>query len=190
MAQKHLIAALGDSLTAGHVGSMMGPTYSPYTDELQKRLGEDFSISNHGLDGDLTSGMVRRFRQHVLPKQPDTLLLMGGANDLGWGLDFSEILENLTTIIDESLAAGIQVFVAAITPIARIPSATQKRLSINPSIEDICKQKDITFVDVFYPLADQKQDLLEQYSSDGLHLNPAGYTRIGQLFHEALSTKS
>lgn len=185
------IVALGDSLTAGHIGgTMWSPSYEPYTQILEQRLGPEVTIINHGVDGDLTSGMVVRYLRNVVPLEPDTVLLLGGTNDLGWGHTYEVILSNLMKIVDHCQTAGTQILVGSIPPIAGIPSATTKRLDFNPMLEEACQQRNVPYVDLFAPLADEDNALRPEYSSDGLHLNQTGYAQMGEVFHEALLTHS
>jgi acyl-CoA thioesterase-1 len=47
-------------------------------------------------------------------------------------------------------------------------------------IRNEAEKRSITFVDLFSATADPETNrLLENYSADGLHLNPKGYQQIG-----------
>lgn len=174
------IAALGDSLTAGHVSSGWWPRYTPYTEVLQEDLGRSADIVNYGLDGDLTSGMLERLKKQVLPAQPDLVILVGGANDLGWGLDHGEIEGNLKRMIRLGGDAGAAMIVGSIPPIAGCDGSGRQK--INGWLSEFCASRAVPFVDLFGPLSDPQGFLLPVYSSDGLHLTESGYRLMGRLF--------
>lgn len=175
------IAALGDSLTAGHVSSGFWGTYCPFTDVLARRLGPAVQVENYGLDGDLTSGMLERLRREVLPTDPDLVIVVGGANDLGWGMDGDAVLSNLTEIVEESLAAGARVVVGAVPPIDGFPSLTENRRTLNRRLESLAAGRGVRFADLFRPLAGEDGSLRPEYSSDGLHLTEEGYAVMGEV---------
>ena len=180
------IAALGDSLTAGHVSSGFWPDYAPYTDVLTRRLGPTAQVENYGVDGDLTSGMLERLRVEVLPRSPDLVILVGGANDLGWGMSPDEILRNLTEMVDGVLSAGARVLVGAVPPIAGFPSLTETRRSLNRRLKGLITERGAYFADLFGPLADEDGSLRPEYSSDGLHLTEEGYAVMGEVLCDAV----
>ena len=86
--------AMGDSLTVGFIPTLF--TSQPYSDFL-KEYADSFlkgsgredilriRIINRGVNGDLTSNMLLRFRQDVVDLKPDYVVILGGANDIGWG---------------------------------------------------------------------------------------------------------
>jgi lysophospholipase L1-like esterase len=175
------IAALGDSLTAGHVSSGFWPDYAPYTDVLTRRLGPTVQVENYGVDGDLTSGMLERLRLEVLPRNPDLIILVGGANDLGWGMGQDEILRNLTEMMEGSLSAGATVVVGSVPPIAGFPSLTETRRELNRRLEQLSTERGAHFTDLFGPLSDDEGSLRPEYSSDGLHMTEEGYAVMGEV---------
>src|SRR3990170_5815970 len=97
--QKTLVfVAFGDSLTVGFqypAPSSLWNEETPYTDFLQVKvanmlnlIGQLGSITvqfrNRGVNGDVTSNMVIRFKRDVIDLKPECAIILGGSNDIGW----------------------------------------------------------------------------------------------------------
>lgn len=103
MIQKHKRTVfLGDSITEGY-GVARGMCW---VDELP---GESI---NHGISGDTTAGMLRRFTAHVLREKPDYVVIMGGINDLSEGRSLQSVQENLRAMYERAEMSGITVIPA------------------------------------------------------------------------------
>ena len=73
------LSCMGDSITNGHgLDSKLR-----WTSLLASRL--DIEVSNHGVSGDTTGGMVGRFDYMLRSEQPKYVFIMGGTNDLNFG---------------------------------------------------------------------------------------------------------
>ena len=55
---------------------------------------------NHGISGDTTEGMVRRFPAHVVAEHPDRVVIMGGLNDIGLGKEWGKAAANLQLLCE------------------------------------------------------------------------------------------
>ena len=91
---------LGDSITRGY-GVSSGEGWV----ELLHR-GKNI---NHGIDGDTTAGMLRRFSAHVVREQPERVVIMGGVNDLSEGERLGAVIDRLQTMYDRAAMRGIAV---------------------------------------------------------------------------------
>jgi lysophospholipase L1-like esterase len=175
------IVAFGDSLTVGETG------FTPFTSEeavtpypeCVERLAEEYlrgrkadlkvEVVNKGVNGDLTFGMLKRFPRDVVAEKPDYVIILGGANDIGWGLDVQMIAHNLTSMYDAGRNEGIGAVACAVPSILGCDELITPRLELNRTIAS----------------ADQhNKRLLEEYSADGLHLNTKGYERMGNYVFE------
>ena len=85
------ILCLGDSFTQGYLVD------KNYTDYLKD---EGHEISNLGINGDRTSGMLERFK----PKKCDIQIIFGGTNDTFDRVSPEQIFTNIKKILDKSLA--------------------------------------------------------------------------------------
>jgi lysophospholipase L1-like esterase len=174
-----LVISLGDSLTrgfqsAGRLDVLFSET--PYTDFLAERCGEVVEFINRGVNGDTTAGMVSRFDRDVLESKPDYMLLLGGANDIGWGIPNENILKNLVSMLRQAQDAGIGPCACTVPPVIGWDDGNRLRLDLNAALAGHCAAKSIPWVDIYEPLADSPGgDLRPEFSGDGLHLTTDGY---------------
>jgi acyl-CoA thioesterase-1 len=186
------IVALGDSLTVGETGfgfsdSVEFATYPKYLEILARQhlsslqSGMEVRVLNRGINGDLTSGMLERFSRDVIGEKADYAIILGGANDIGWGFDAAAIAHNLTTMYDVALDQSIGAVACSVPSILGLDELIPPRLQLNGMIHSEAEKRSIAFVDLYTATADpQTKRLLEDYSADGLHLNPKGYRQIGR----------
>ncbi len=184
------IVALGDSLTVGETGfsdSDESASYPRYLETLAKqhltslRSGVEINVVNRGINGDLTSGMLERFSRDVVDEKADYVIILGGANDIGWGFDLAMIAHNLTTIYDAALNEGVVPVVCSVPSILGFDALIPPRLQLNRMIRREAEKRSIRFVDFFTATADpQTNRLCEDYSGDGLHLNTKGYQQMSK----------
>jgi acyl-CoA thioesterase-1 len=191
MSRTPLVICFGDSLTAG----FQSPTKDnpvgreiPYGRFLQSFLGEAGQVRISGICGELTGEMVMRFRRDVLDHQPGYVPILGGTNDLGWNASLSEIMHNLATMYEQTLAMG-SVPIPVTVPSIRVEDASgsregqewlaehlARRNRLNQRIQDYAGSKGLACVDLFAATADPESGQLAAiYSNDGIHLTTAGY---------------
>ena len=191
MSRTPLIICFGDSLTAGFQSPTRdNPTgrETPYGRFLQSCLGDIVEVRTSGICGELTGEMVARFRRDVLDHQPGYVPILGGTNDLGWNVSPSEIMCNLATMYEQTLAMG-SVPIPVTVPAIRVEGASgsreglewiaehlDRRSRLNSLIQDYAGSKSLACVDLFAATVDpQSGQLAELYSNDGIHLTTAGY---------------
>jgi len=105
VAAKREIVVLGDSLAVSPSRSQSFPAV------LQARLNAahpGWTIRNEGLNGDTTSGGVRRV-DAALTSDARILILELGANDGLRGVDIAAVEKNLSAIIERAQARGVRV---------------------------------------------------------------------------------
>jgi len=184
------IVALGDSLTVGETGfptSDESVSYPEHLETLAKQhlaslqSGVEVNVLNRGINGDLTSGMLERFSRDVVDEKADYVVILGGANDIGWGFEPAMIAHNLTTMYDASLNKGIVPVACSVPSILGFDELIPPRVHLNRIICTETEKRGIRFVDFFTATADpQTNRLSEGYSGDGLHLNTKGYRQMGK----------
>jgi lysophospholipase L1-like esterase len=186
------IVALGDSLTVGEdefdLYDSGGPSSYPEYLEMSaqehlRSLKSDVEVNvlNKGISGDLTSSMLERFSKDVVDEKADYVIILGGTNDIGWGLDPAMIVHNLTTMYDTARKNGIVAVACSVPSILGFDEFIPPRLHLNRMIRTETDKRSIPFVDLFTATADPRNNRLsEDYSADGLHLNRAGYQQIGR----------
>jgi acyl-CoA thioesterase I len=182
------IIAFGDSLTVGY----QSPTWdcptgrvTPYGRYLQEILGNTAKVSVRGINGELTSQMVSRFERDVISRRPDTVVILGGTNDLGWGIQPEEIMKNLAAMYELATSSQIQPVAVTVPSIRGHDSLIPARQQLNQLIFEYCQNQKIPCVDLFTATAEPETlRLAEPYSNDGLHLTTEGYRLLAERMAE------
>jgi lysophospholipase L1-like esterase len=196
MNRSTLVMCFGDSLTAGY----QAPTRdnpigreTPYGQFLQSYLGDVVEVRTSGICGELTGEMVMRFRRDVLEYGPSYVPILGGTNDLGWNASPPEIMRNLITMYEQTLAIG-SLPIPVTVPSIRVEDSSEsregqewivghltRRNQLNQLIQDYADSKDLASVDLFTVTAELETGQLARiYSNDGIHLTTAGYQLLAQ----------
>ena len=180
-AEKGKIVFLGDSITEGF---------------LLNEYFKNNPIINRGVGGNTTEEIIERLDTNVLNLEPTKLFIMIGTNDLGFGTKASEVVENIKKILSivKEKSPETQVFLISITPLGNLNEIFSglskfliKRLMIgkyrkneninriNTELEQIAKERSITYIDVSESLKDENGYLKREFTVEGLHLSSRGY---------------
>lgn len=187
--------SFGNSLTVGFIPSGFAESqpYSQFlkelTDGFLERFGRketvEIRIRNKGINGDLTSGMLLRFRRDVINTKPDYVIILGGSNDIGWGFSVKETLGNLKRMLEMAKDNGVEPIGCTVPSIIGWDEAIPPRLQLNQSLKQFCREKGFSCVDLFEKTCEPKtKRLRSNYSSDGLHLNAKGYRKMAEIIFE------
>jgi lysophospholipase L1-like esterase len=101
------MVALGHSFFA----TQAGPSPQGYPEQLQAALnskGYDVTLSNAGIWGDTTDGVLRRLDRAV-PGGIDIVLLSIGANDIRKGASASAVTRDIETIVSRLRAKRVEI---------------------------------------------------------------------------------
>jgi lysophospholipase L1-like esterase len=189
------VVALGDSLTVGFqsygLNEDIGKS-TPYTDFLIDHIRTDFpsdslsiEIINKGIVGELSEQMLTRFDSDVIRLSPRVVIVLGGSNDLGWGLAPREVLSNLSKMYRLSLENQMTPIACTVPSVLGYDEGISPRIELNRLLQEHCQEMGIRCVDVFRATLDRATIRLAlQYSSDGLHLNSEGYRKMGTVIYE------
>ena len=196
---KKLIIAFGDSLTVGYQSPTEDeelPQPVPYTTFLSKTIeallrkraaGFRVELLNRGIVGELTDDMKDRFGADVLGFRPDAVVILGGSNDLGWGIEPPLVGKNLVGMYDEALKNGIRPVACTVPSVRGYDEGIRPRLQLNGLIKRYSGALGVACVDLFTATADSEGRLRGEYSNDGLHLSPLGYEAMAKtIFSEAV----
>lgn len=147
--RKPSIIMLGDSITAN----------VPWRD-----AAECASVSNYGMDGDTTEGVISRLRE-VLILRPKAVFLMIGANDILKRHATAETAENVRRIVERLEAAEVTVYVHPILPIDSIEGLAAET---NVAVARAIAGTRAALVPLPINVADTR---------DGLHLAASGFLK-------------
>jgi len=169
-APKNHIVFLGNSIT--EVGKW-------------QQLIPNKKVLNRGISGDVTAGVLARIDQCALAK-PKQIFIMTGINDLKIGKPLAYITANQIAIIKriKQLSPKTKIVMQSTLPVNEgMLAAIYKRLNnkaineMNVALQNACKEMGVTYVDLHPVLTDEKGQLQQELSTDGLHLKPAAYEK-------------
>jgi lysophospholipase L1-like esterase len=201
MEKQLTIVALGDSLTVGYQSPTIEnefPRLAPYTEFLEERIGKMPGHDSHGLPkvkflnrgvvGEITEDMLDRFDRDVVKAEPDLVIILGGSNDLGWGVEPQSVAGNLVEMYREAVRNEIGSIACTVPSVLGFDEGIPPRLVLNSLIKGYCAEHNQICVDLFTVTCDSSTERLrEEYSNDGLHLNTRGYETIAEaIFSEAV----
>lgn len=160
------VVFVGDSLTeCGDWAETFGPRFI-----------------NRGVRGDTVGGVKDRIQQ-VLAARPRRIYLMIGVNDLLNGRRASAIVADyreLVAMIHQHLPANSMLILQSVLPVCstRWPVAStffSDLDSLNTGIAGLADGSQVLFLDLRPVFSGADGQLLPALTSDGLHLNAAGY---------------
>ena len=163
-----------------------------------KKNDPDFFKTNpyicRGISGQTTPQMLFRFRQDVIDLNPKIVIILGGTNDIAFNRGPSRldlILKNLAAMTELAKENNIKVILCSVLPVYRYP----KREELKPDIEipklnrmiiDYCKKTDTYYLDFFTPMADYRNGMKAELTTDGVHCTLQGYKLMEHMVQEAI----
>jgi lysophospholipase L1-like esterase len=169
---------MGDSITDGC--------------EWSELFGNKSNI-NRGISSDNTFGILNRLHE-VIKRKPKKVFLLIGINDIARGIPDSIILRNFERIMD-SFALQVpntKLYIQSILPtnnsftnFKNHQNKTEHIKLINIKLQEYCKIRNITYVNLYSHFIDTDEKLAVEYTNDGLHLNGFGYKKWNQVLMEA-----
>lgn len=162
------IVFLGNSLTQGGKWNEYFPQQNPV---------------NRGISGDNTLGMLGRLHE-IIRAKPSKLFILAGVNDISLGRSNDKILNGIKSIIYQVKegSPNTTIYVQSLLPINKDVCKYQRMMKkekqiekLNKEIIKFCKSENITFINLYPHFLSEKRKLDAKYTSDGLHLNGAGY---------------
>jgi lysophospholipase L1-like esterase len=176
------IAFLGDSITAGGLGSPVG--YCRLVISGLEAVGVKAAAIGAGVSGHKSNQMLERLERDVLAKKPNWMTLSCGVNDV-WhganGVPLEPYKQNITAIVDRCQAAGVKVMILTATMIGEdaANANNQKLAPYNEFLRALAREKKCLLADLNADMQaalqqagpDRRSNML---TTDGVHMNPAG----------------
>jgi len=134
------------------------------------------NIINRGISGDTLDGILSRIDE-IIERKPKKLFLMIGINDLGKGKNTDQILEKYTLLIHKihtNLPETI-IYIQSVLPAKRKTLSNIDIKNINIGLLNITEKYHINYIDLHSSFLSKTNELSDNYSLDGLHLNGEGY---------------
>ncbi|MFA7298624.1 MAG: SGNH/GDSL hydrolase family protein [Candidatus Absconditabacterales bacterium] len=187
-----ILGVRGDSITMGARDLEKGGRVARLHNYLgQKFLREDVDygiVYNLGIDGDTSSGVLKRFDGEAEARQPDVVIFAIGSNDCTiidkkeTTISLDMFQKNIALLIEKAKKITEKiVFIGTIicdetksNPIVWAPELSQdmkNTIAYNDVIKTFCKQNNILFIDVIDVLTNKDLE-------DGIHPTAEGHEKI------------
>ena len=160
------IVFLGDSITdEGEWVELLGNT----------------NILNRGISGDTTRRILNRL-DAIVQIKPKQIFLMVGINDfVNENRSIEEVLSKYRIILEElqKQIPQTEVFIQSVLPVNNnftyFLQDNQNVIKFNLKLQELAKEFNYQYIDVFSYLADSENQLDVKYTTDGVHLNGKAY---------------
>ncbi len=164
---------LGNSITEGF--------------ELEKYFPQARPL-NRGIAGDHIDGLLERLDTSVLRLQPAALYVMIGINDIGAGDTDSIIIKNYDQLLEEIRSAlpETRVYIHSILPTTAVWANCPKEKIVRLNGHYRAKALELGFewIDLYSDFVNENGYLRQELTSDGLHLNAAGYRIWSEILYQ------
>ena len=161
---------------------------------------EGMNVVNSGISGHKTTDVLDDMKNRVYKYNPSDIFIMIGTNDvLDSELSNEDTIENVGKIIDaiKENRPYTNINVISIFPVNRtddekvnhsmVYTRNNEDIQImNTGIKKVCKEKKVTYINVYDLLLDEEGNLKIDYTTDGLHITSDGYEIITNKLKEYL----
>ncbi|MEZ5198000.1 MAG: GDSL-type esterase/lipase family protein [Bacteroidales bacterium] len=166
---------LGDSLTESF--------------DLQKHFNRPDFI-NRGMSGNMTDHVLYRLEE-ITNAKPALIFLMIGINDIYQGSDLNQVVKNIEIIIDRirNESPASLLIVQSMLPVNEERLLIDKYINTkvyeaNNRLSVICKKKNLEFIDLHSDFLNNKGEMNNAYTYDGVHLTEKGYLLWADLLNQ------
>lgn len=154
--------------------------------DFSKTSGQ--AVYNRGISGDTTDRLLERLHENVLSIKPRNIVVLIGTNDIGRGLPLSLSVENMENIIKvtKETCPDVNLIIEAVYPINekmrdRFEKRSNKKINeMNKEFVKLCKKYDCVWIDFTDELMDKNENLKQEYTFDGLHINAQAYEIVAK----------
>ncbi len=167
--------------------------------ELWKQKNPTYFNNNtyidRGVSGQISPQLLIRFKQDVIDLKPHAVIILAGSNDLAGSkghVTNKTILDNIKSMSELAKIHNIKVILCKYLPIYEYPwnknlkNAADQIISLNKEIVAYAKEENLTILDYFTPLVDERNGQKSEYTTDGVHPNLAGYKIMEKVTDEAI----
>jgi acyl-CoA thioesterase-1 len=176
------VVILGDSLTAG-LGVLVEESFPSRLQVLFTEEGyHEVEIMNAGVSGDTTAGGLRRVDSVLTPEVRVAVIALGG-NDALRGLSVTDTRQNLKTIIDRFLDAGVSVLLAGMEAPTNL--GDDYRTNFRNTFQELALEYRgrIRFVPF---LLEGVAGMPALNQADGIHPNAEGAQKVAELLYPSI----
>ena len=142
-------------------------------------------IKNESFGGAITQQILWNLERGQLNSEPKIVILEGGINDLLSGVSSERIYENYLKMIEILRAKKILIIINSIVYITDNQIINKNISTLNIKLKDYCSVHKIAWIDINEQIS-KDENLLQQYSPDGIHLNKEAYQIWAEKMNEKL----
>ena len=154
------------------------------TENFKPFMGNSDSLVNMGISGDFSEGLIKRI-DNVIHFQPDNLFIMIGINDIIEKVPLPDIEENYLKIIRlvKTNCPKTTIYIQSTLPTRNFKSLFSSSSGINKKVQELntfllkmSVDNNLQFIDLYPDFANDKNELKQELTTDGIHLNKKGYS--------------
>ncbi len=166
------VVFVGDSITEGFdVGK-----YFSDRRVLNRGIGAD--VIGNALPADDKRGVLKRLDESIFHCAARDVFLLIGVNDLGDGHSPAVMETGYREILDrvKKQAPSVRLHIQSVLPTRGNHAKHNANIKdFNQRLQKLAKEFDYDYVDLHSKLTDDKGELKQEVTNDGLHLKPEGY---------------
>ncbi len=154
------------ALTTAPAVVFMGNSITDGWDNAHPEFFTDNNFACRGIGGQVTSQMLCRFRADVI---------------------------DIVSMAELALAAGIRPILCSVLPAAKYPwrpeieSVPEKIAALNARLQQYAAERGLTWVDYYGAMDAGDGSMRSEYTKDGVHPTPEGYTVMESVIRPALA---
>jgi curved DNA-binding protein CbpA/lysophospholipase L1-like esterase len=172
LATEHNVILVGDSTTEG----FSAPKYFPDWHVLNRGIAAD--VVGNALPQSDKRGILRRMDESIFDCSPADVFLLVGINDIGMGHKLETIENGYRKILErvKSRAPEVKLHVQSVLPTrGNFAKHNANVNDLNKRLHILAKEFGDDYIDLHSKMADDKGELREEFTADGLHLTDPGY---------------
>lgn len=139
----------------------------------------NYNIINRGIDSDRIPWLYKR-TDNLLQNNPSKIFLKIGINDIMDGKPKNQFLEEYEILLNKfKTLNNCEIYVQSCLPVNnskyKHPINNQIVKQINDGLCILCKKLQVNFINLYDSFLNENQELNENFTKDGVHLNGDGY---------------
>lgn len=134
-------------------------------------------VANRGIGGDDSAGLLRR-TEDVTRLKPAAVFIMIGINDILSGTPTGTIASNVEQVVGLLTERGARVYLTQVLPVRdsfRKGEVNRKVDELSEAYRRLGELPHVSLIDFRAAMRGPSGGIRQQYTTDGVHLSPAGY---------------
>lgn len=151
----------------------------------------DANVSNRGISGDNTEGMLARLTE-ITEAKPTKFFIMAGINDISLSRPNGLIVRNYRQIIRiiRKTSPETHIYMQSVLPVnndfgryKRLLGKERQIVELNTQLRLLAQSEDISFINLYLFFTNAEGKLKKEFTGDGLHLSAEAYALWVQMLH-------